>query len=157
MGASIVAGVDASPVFEASEHVLDFVPLTVEDSVVADRRLAVCSARNTGCNAALLEFFAEPIGIVASIAEQFSCRRQRIQHQGRAFVVAYLSFVQHKNDRLPLAIADGMQLGVQAALRAPDTSGNRPFFKRLAAVRCAFKCVASIISRDDLPALRASS
>jgi DNA invertase Pin-like site-specific DNA recombinase len=44
-----------------------------------------------------------------------------------------------------------VQLEVQAAFGAPDTSGNRPFFKRLAAVRCAFRCVASIITRSDLP------
>src|ERR1700730_7257962 len=50
-----------------------------------------------------------------------------------------------------------MQLGVQAAFGAPDTSGNRPFFKRLAAVRCAFRCVASIMIRSGLPPLPASS
>ena len=51
----------------------------------------------------------------------------------------------------------GSGLGVQAAFGAPDTSGNRPFFKRLAAVRCAFRCVASIMIRSGLPPLPASS
>ena len=36
MGASVVAGVDAPPVLEASEHVLDFVALAVEGLVVGD-------------------------------------------------------------------------------------------------------------------------
>ena len=57
---------------------------------------------------------------------------------------------------LSTAVAN-RQLGVQAALGAPDTSGNRPFFKRLAAVRCAFRCVASIMIRSGLPPLPASS
>ena len=74
-----------------------------------------------------------------------------------AFVIAHLAFAEQHDDGASLIIAYGVQLGVQATFRAPDTSGNRPFFKRLAAVRCAFRCVASIISRDGLPALRASS
>jgi hypothetical protein len=30
-----------------------------------------------------------------------------------------------------MAIANGVQLGVQAAFGAPDTSGNNPFLKNL--------------------------
>ena len=40
---------------------------------------------------------------------------------------------------------------------APDTSGNRPFFERLAAVRCAFRCVAWIMIRSGLPPVRANA
>lgn len=42
--------------------------------------------------------------------------------------------------------ADGVQLGAQAALGASDTSANSPFLSKLAAVRCALRCVASIMS-----------
>ena len=38
-----------------------------------------------------------------------------------------------------------VKLRVQAPFGAPNTSGNIPFFKRLAAVRRAFRWVASII------------
>ena len=41
MGATVVSGVDAPPVLEAAEHVLDFVALFVEDGVVGDRGFAV--------------------------------------------------------------------------------------------------------------------
>ena len=41
MGAAVVAGVDASPVFEPTEHVLDLVPLAVEKPVVGDWYLAI--------------------------------------------------------------------------------------------------------------------
>ena len=100
---------------------------------------------------------SEPVGVIAFVAEEFIGLRQRRQHQRRAFVVAHLAFAEQHNQRPPVAIAHGMQFRVQAALCAPDTSGNRPFFKRLAAVRWAFRWVASIISRRGLPALRASS
>src|SRR3954451_9980224 len=70
---------------------------------------------------------------------------------------AHLAFAKQHDDRTSLTITYGVQLRVQAALRAPDTSGNRPFFKRLAAVRCAFRWVASIINRFGVPPLRASS
>src|SRR3546814_18918618 len=41
--------------------------------------------------------------------------------------------------------------------RSSDTSGNMPFLSRLAAARCAFRWVASIINWSGLPALAASA
>ena len=41
MGASVVAGVDASPVFELAEHILDAVTLAIECAVMRDRDFAV--------------------------------------------------------------------------------------------------------------------
>ena len=41
MGASVVTSVDASPVLELVEHVLDLVTLAVEGRVVRDGDLAV--------------------------------------------------------------------------------------------------------------------
>ena len=41
MGAAVVTGMNAPPVFEPSEHVFDFVALFVEDGVVGDRGFAV--------------------------------------------------------------------------------------------------------------------
>ena len=83
---------------------------------------------------------------LAAITEHRLGGRQGIDHQRSAFIVAHLAFAEQKDERSPLTVADGVELGVQAAFGAPDTSGNRPFFKRLAAVRCAFKWVASIIN-----------
>src|SRR5690606_17069811 len=39
-------------------------------------------------------------------------------------------------------VADGMKLGVQPAFGTSDMAGNIPFFRRLAAVRWALRCVA---------------
>ncbi len=41
MVASIIAGMDAAPVFEPAEHVLDLVALAVESAVVVDRNFAI--------------------------------------------------------------------------------------------------------------------
>jgi hypothetical protein len=54
-------------------------------------------------------------------------------------VIAHLAFREHQHDGLAIAIRDGMEFGVQAAFRAPDTAGNTPFLSRLAAVRWALR------------------
>ena len=72
-------------------------------------------------------------------------------------MVAHLAFGEHHHHGAAFTVAHGMELGVQAALGAPDTSGNSPPFKRLAAVRCALRWVVSIIIRSGSPALPASS
>jgi hypothetical protein len=41
VGASVVAGVDTSPIFEPSEHDLNFVALSVEDRVVRDMNFSI--------------------------------------------------------------------------------------------------------------------
>jgi hypothetical protein len=73
-----------------------------------------------------------------------------LSHEVTTRKIAHEAFVDRRQ-RSPAAVAHGVQFRVQAALGAADTSGNRPFFKRLAAVRCAFRWVASIISRCGLP------
>jgi len=65
-------------------------------------------------------------------------------------VIAHFPPAEEENDWSALAVADGVELRVQAAFRAPDTAGNSPLFKRLAAVRCAFRWVASIMMRSGI-------
>jgi hypothetical protein len=82
----------------------------LEAPVVADRRFPVRPGRNAGCYAAFGERMAEPISVVAFVTEQFPGARQRIDHQGRAFVIAHLAFAQQHDQRSSAAIADSMQL-----------------------------------------------
>jgi hypothetical protein len=42
-------------------------------------------------------------------------------------VVAHLPFGEQQQDRAALPVADGVQLGVQAALGASDAARNSPF------------------------------
>ena len=86
---------------------------------------------------------AEPVGILAPVTKQNFSFGERVEHQSCALVIAHLAFAEQHHEGSALAVADSMKLGVQAG--APDTSGNSPFFKRLAAVRCALRWVASII------------
>ena len=69
MGAAVVSGVDAPPVFEAPEHVFDSVALFVEDGVMRNRGFAVGFRRDAGGDAALGEGGAEPVGIVTLVGE----------------------------------------------------------------------------------------
>ena len=57
------------PVFEPAEHVLDLVPLAIKDTVVRDRLFAVGFRRDARRDAALGESVAEPVGVIAFVAE----------------------------------------------------------------------------------------
>lgn len=78
---------------------------------------------------------AEPGTVITTIGDEVFGRWQGIEHEARAFVVAHLAFRQEQDDRPAVTVADDVELGVQPALGAPDTTGNIPFFSRLAAVR----------------------
>ena len=77
-------------------------------------------------------------------------RGQSVEPQGGSLVVAHLALAQQHDKWSALAVAHGMELGIQPAFGASDTSGNSHFLSRLAAVRCAFRCVASIINWSGL-------
>jgi hypothetical protein len=67
MGATVISGVDAPPVFEAAEHVFDSVALFVKDGVIRDRDLPVGFRGDAGGDAALGEGGAEPVGVVTLV------------------------------------------------------------------------------------------
>ena len=55
--------------------------------------------------------------------------RQCIDHQCHTFVIAHLAFAEQHDHGPTLTVAGGVQLRVQAAFGAPDTSGTGPFLK----------------------------
>jgi len=122
VSATIVAGVDAPPVLEFAERVFDLVALAIEGGVVRDRHLSVGLRRDAGSDATLGQGMAEPVGIVAPIGERGLGLEERIDHQRGTLVVAHLPFAEQHYQRAAFANADRMQLGVQAAFGAPDTS-----------------------------------
>ena len=150
MCTTIVAGGDASPVLQSTEGVLDAVALAVEYLIVGQRPLARAGGRDARGDAAFRQLVAEPSAVVAAVAEELSCGRQERQEQRGAVVVAALPLGQQQGDRPPLPVAGGVQLGVQPALGAADMS-RTPFCRRLAAVRCALRWVASIMRRAGAP------
>ena len=115
-------------------------------SVEGRRVLPVGFWRYAGGDTALDEGLAEPVRVIALVAQQRFALGKRVNHERGPLVVAHLSFAEQQDDRATLTVTDGMKLGVQASLGASDTAGNSPFFRRLAAVRCALRWVASIIT-----------
>ena len=71
MGASVVTRVDAPPVLEPAEHVLDLVALAIEHAVVFDRYFSIGLGGDAGGDFALCESLAEPVGVVALVGEEF--------------------------------------------------------------------------------------
>lgn len=69
-GASIVAGVDAPPVFEPAEHDLDLVALAVERGIVRDWYFPVALCGDAGGDLALRQGGSEPVGVVAPVTQQ---------------------------------------------------------------------------------------
>ena len=124
MGATVVSGVDAPPVFGAPEHVFDRVALFIEDGVMRDGDLPIGFRGDAGDDAALCEGGAEPIGVVTLVGQELLGSWHGGQHQRRAPVVAHLAFAQQHDERASAAVAERVQLGVQAAFGAPDTSGE---------------------------------
>ena len=66
-------------------------------------------------------------------------------------MVVHLALGEQQDQGTAVFVHDGMELGVQAAFRASDTAGNIPFINKLAAVRCALRCVSSIINCSGVP------
>src|SRR5215210_5258455 len=148
---------DAAPILEASEHDLDLVTPAVERGVMRDRHLTVRLRGDAGGHLPGGKRLAQPVGIIASVGDEEVGLRDRLEHQSGALVVAHLPLAQQHDAWPALVVADGMKLGVQPAFGASDTSGNSPFLSRLAAVRCAFRWVASIINWSGLPPFAANA
>src|SRR5690606_11881765 len=116
--------------------------------VVVEGRLAASARRDARLDASGFEFSPEPGAVVAAVGDQMRSWRQGVENQTCALVIAHLAFRQEQDDRPAVTVADGVELGVQPAFGAPDTTGNIPFLSRLAAVRWAFRWVASIMMRS---------
>ena len=61
MCASVIAGVDAPPILELSEHVLDFMAVSIEATVIWNLDFAVGFRGDTGLNSTVSKGGAEPI------------------------------------------------------------------------------------------------
>lgn len=88
MRASVVAGRDTSPVFQAAEHVLNAVPRAVERPVIRDRQLAAARGRDARRGAAFMHGIAEAAAVVTTIGDQLACCilaniREKGQHRRR--------------------------------------------------------------------------
>ena len=135
-----------SPILQPPEHILDPVPSLVAALVVFGGFVAGAPAGDAGLDAPVLQGFTKPVSVVALVGQQPSSAGQTAQQGQSAGVVAHLAGCQEEPDRPSFGIGHGVQLGVQSAFGAPDKATAPPFFaRRLEAVRCAFRKVASIM------------
>jgi len=123
VGASVVSCVDASPVLEASEEVLDFVSLPIERRVVSMLDFVQRMRGDAGGYAACRESLSEPERAIGAVGEHGFGVRQGVDERFGAFVIAALSFGQMETQWSPASVAHDMQLAGQAAAAASDTSG----------------------------------
>ena len=68
MSTSVVSGVDAAPILEACEQVLDLVALAVEDRIVGVLDAVAGMGRDAGCDAALEECLSKATELKARSA-----------------------------------------------------------------------------------------
>jgi hypothetical protein len=71
-----------------------------------------------------------------------------VQQQGSAAMIPGLAFGEQQHQRASLAVAAGVEFRLPPALRTTEAAGKPPFLRRPTAVRCALRCVASIIRRS---------
>ncbi len=106
-------------------------------------------SRRASLNQSALAIVLEPMaddGSIALVAQQPVRTGQAAQEGQRPGVVAHLAGCQEEPDRPSFGVGHSVQLGVQPALRAPDEPTAPPFLaRRLEAVRCALRKVASIM------------
>jgi hypothetical protein len=89
---------------------------------------------------------------VAAVGDQLARGRQKWGEDVGARLVVHLPLGEHNDHGAALAVADGVELGVQPALGSAGEAAKRPLVRRLAAVRCAFRWVLSMIGRSGSPA-----
>ena len=103
--------------------------------------------RDTGRNAHVFKTFSIPIRIMAAIRQHVFGRWKLIKKRPSSDVITGLARTQKHPDWPADGIGYGVKFRVHPTLGAPDQASTPPFFSpRLEAVRCVFRCVASIMS-----------
>jgi hypothetical protein len=108
VGTAIVAGREASPIFEPCEHILDFVALLIECLVIGQQDFPAFAGGNAWLAASFGESIPEPIS--TTVGKKRFGRWQGIKDQACAFVVAHLSLAEQQDEGLAVAVADRVEL-----------------------------------------------
>lgn len=127
-GELVVAGGDASEVFEFVEEPLDQIALAIERGIDAVPDLAVLLGRDVGLGAMLGDQIADRLGVVAAVADRVLRRVEAGQQVGNASLVGGLTGGEQELDRQAAAIDHDVNLGAQSATRTTDGVIRAPFF-----------------------------
>ena len=135
MRATIISHGNAPPILEAAEQALNEIATFVKLGVVNDGLFAAAATGNTGRDVALAERSAPSVAVIALVGNQDLGLRERGKHHINPPIIADLTFGQQQDDRSPVTVGDGVELGVESASGPSDAPRKSPFFSRLAAVR----------------------
>lgn len=146
MGAAVVPHRNTPPILDAAEHDFDLVALFVELFTVAALLLAVVARRDARLDAVLLQGSDQPVRVIPH------GRRSDVVHEGDWGAgisrPCNRSFARRSATAAPACRCRRTRRAAWSS--APLSSGRygdkHPFLSRLAAVRWALRCVASIIS-----------
>ena len=131
----VVAGGDAAEVFELAEEALDRVALFVERAVEGALFGAIGSGLDDGSGAGLLDRVVEVLGVVGGVGDDRS-GSEAFDQFGGPQDLALLARAGDEPGRLARRIRRGVDLGAQAAARAPQPLGIRPPFFLRAPAAC---------------------
>lgn len=106
VSASVVSRVDASPILEAGEHVLDPVALLIEQRIIAVLDTVLGMRWDARRDTLPDERLAEASGAVGPIGQQMTGGRQFLKHGGGGSVIVGLAFAQVQQQRASLVVAD---------------------------------------------------
>jgi hypothetical protein len=110
--AAVVAGVDAPPVLQLAEHVLDLVALSVEQPVMRYLDFPVGFRWDTGFDLPVCKGVAQPVRIVTLVGQQNSGSGHGSHQGGGTCVITDLACREKQGPGPPLAIANCMQFRV---------------------------------------------
>ena len=124
---SVVSGCAARPAFQPTEHDLNAVAPLISSFVVVDGFLALLAAGDAGAYSLVFQRFSKPVGITPAIFEKPVDVRQATRQRLCSSVITDLPGGYEQVQRASLAVTDCAQLGVHAALSAPNQAPTPPF------------------------------
>jgi len=114
------AGCDPAGMLKPVEEALDEIALPIEDLAVSSRHVSASGGRNAGPDAALAQEHAQPVGIIGLVGDEAAVGWQDVDQGRHGREIVRLTWRQGQADREPTTVDHGMNLGGQAAARAPD-------------------------------------
>ena len=114
--------------FELAEEALDLVALPVDGRVDGALDLPIPLGGDVGASAAAADQIDHGLGVVASIRDEGSCRRQSIDQGFDGGFVRGLAGGEHDAQRQAVLVHQGVDLGAQSSTRTADGVIRAPFF-----------------------------
>lgn len=119
-GVLFEAGCDPAGVLDLVEEPFDEIALPIQDFAVAARHAPASGRRNAGPDAPLAQVLAKPVSIVGLVADEAAVGRKSLDEGGHGREIVRLPGCQGQCNRQAATIDHGMDLGGQAAARAPN-------------------------------------